>query len=600
MEVIVEGPVGGPRVVELADAGAGLFSGFVPGAGAGDRYRYRLDDDRELPDPASRFQPDGVHGPSQVVDPRAFGWHGRAVDRLDMAGLVIYEAHVGTFTPEGTFAGAAARLPELAALGVTALELMPIGDFPGARNWGYDGVALFAPARAYGTPDDLRRLVDGAHALGIGIILDVVYNHLGPDGAYLSAFSPFYFTERHHTPWGRGLNFDGEHSRMVRDFFVENACHWIHEYHMDGLRLDATHAIADDGPRHFLAELTDRVHASAAQAGRRVVVVAEDHRNLKRMLLPERDGGWGLDGVWADDFHHQTRRLLAGDDEGYYRDFSGRTADLAETIRRGWFYTGQRSGHLGEPRGTDPSGVPAERFVICLQNHDQVGNRALGGRLHHEIEPAAYRAASALLLMAPETPLLFMGQEWAASTPFLYFTDHHAELGRLVTEGRREEFRHFAAFSDASVRDRIPDPQAASTFDKSRLRWEERESAPHALALNLYRALIGLRRSEPALLGGSALCRRRPLDEGTLALLRRGPDADILLVVRLAGHGRVTLNDPGWAATWETVLTTEDAAFSRDPSPPEIESGPPLRVRFARPAAVILRGVRAGGAPAPG
>jgi maltooligosyltrehalose trehalohydrolase len=457
-------------------------------------------------------------------------------------------------------------------------------------------VALFAPARCYGTPDDLRTLVDTAHGLGLAVCLDVVYNHLGPDGAYLSAFSPDYFTERHQTPWGAGLNFDGDGNAMVRRFFIENACHWVHEYRFDALRLDATHAIADDNRQHVIAELTARVRASV---DRRVVIVAEDHRNLAAMLKPASEGGWGLDAVWADDFHHQARRLLAGDTEGYYADFTGSAGDLAETIRRGWFYTGQVSSHLGGPRGTDPVGIPASRFVVCLQNHDQIGNRALGERLNHQIEPAAYRAASALLLMAPETPLLFMGQEWAATTPFLYFTEHHPELGALVTEGRRAEFRHFSAFSDPAVRERIPDPQAESTFLASRLQWRECTEALHAATRRFYQALLTLRRSELALHGGGGSFSVVALDAGTLALRRADATAAFQVVVRLTGSGSVlradhALGPPGSggfpAGGWSLVLSTEDPAFCVDPTPPgvvEEEAG--LRVTFARPGAVVFR-----------
>ena len=594
VDLILERPTG-PSVHPLVRSKDGTFSAVHPDARVGDRYRYRLDNERLLPDPASRFQPDGVHGPSQIVDPRSFHWTTDQWAGLDLDNLVLYELHVGTFSPEGTFAGAAARLPSLAALGVTAVELMPVGDFPGARNWGYDGVALIAPARCYGLPDDLRRFVDAAHALGLGVFLDVVYNHLGPDGAYLSAFSPYYFTERHQTPWGAGLNFDGDHSTTVREFFVENACHWVHEYAFDGLRLDATHAIADDSRRHFLAELSARVRASAA--GRQILIVAEDHRNLDVMLRTEKEGGWGLDAVWADDFHHQCRRLLAGDSEGYYRDFSGTAEDLALTIRRGWFYTGQFSEHLGEPRGTDPAGVPVNRCVICLQNHDQIGNRALGERLHHQIDLAAYRAAS-VLLMAPETPLLLMGQEWAASTPFLYFTDHHPELGRLVTEGRREEFRHFAAFSDPSVRERIPDPQAQSTFLASRLRWDERLDPPHDSILRLYQALLGLRRGEPAL-HATSMCDVAALDGATIALWRKGVHDTFLIIVRLKGEGVVDLGrwlgavSSGTQAMnggWQLVLTSEDQPFTSTPSPPDADfTGPAPAIRFVRPSAIILR-----------
>lgn len=587
VEVIVERPHG-DAVHALAPFPDGTWSAVVPGVAAGDRYRYRLAPDRVLPDPASRYQPAGVHGPSEVVDPRRFAWTDRRWTGLDRDRLVIYELHVGTFSPEGTFAGAAARLPAVAAFGVTAIELMPVADFPGDRNWGYDGVALFAPARCYGAPDDLRRLVDAAHGLGLGVILDVVYNHLGPDGAYLAAFSADYFTERHHTPWGAGLNFDGAGSERVREFFIENAHHWVHEYHVDGLRLDATHAIADAGPRHILAELAASVRESAP--GRGVLIVAEDHRNLRAIVSAEGDGGWGLDAVWADDFHHQCRRLLAGDRDGYFGDFTGRTDDLAATIRDGWFYQGQYSAHLNQPRGTDPAGLPAASFVICLQNHDQVGNRALGERLHHQIDLAAYRAATALLLLAPQTPLLFMGQEWAAGTPFCYFTDHHDELGRLVTEGRRSEFRHFAAFADPAGRARIPDPQALTTFEASRLRWDERDVEPHASIIRLYQALLALRRTEPAFKPGAAW-HVAALDEGTIGL-RRGDAAGLLVIVRLAGGGEVDFtplaSDVG-TRRWRAVLSTEDPDFAVDPSPPEIGAGPgTASIRFARPGALVL------------
>jgi maltooligosyltrehalose trehalohydrolase len=432
----------------------GVFSACVTGLGAGRRYRYRLDSSRLLPDPASRYQPEGVHGPSEVVDPGAFQWTDEQWGGVDDRELVIYELHVGTFTPEGTFAGVEARLDHLASLGVTALELMPVAEFAGRWNWGYDGVDLFAPSHRYGTPDDLRCLVDAAHARGLGVILDVVYNHLGPDGAYVSSFSPYYFNGRHKSPWGDAVNLDGPHSERVRAFFVENALHWIHEYHLDGLRLDATHALQDDSEVHFLAELALRVDERAGD--RCIVLVAEDERNLDRLVRPPAHGGFGLDAVWSDDFHHHLRRHLAGDAHGYFRCFSGQTGDIATTIRRGWFFVGRGGGEC-ESRGTDPSGIPLHRFVFCLQNHDQVGNRAFGDRLHHQVDLAAYRAAAALLLCAPETPLLFMGQEWAASSPFLYFTDHEPELGSKVTEGRRSEFSAFPAFADPTGHPRAAD-----------------------------------------------------------------------------------------------------------------------------------------------
>ena len=458
-------------------------------------------------------------------------WTGRALEET-----ILYELHIGTFTPEGTFASAAERLTDLRELGVTAIELMPVADFPGRWNWGYDGVAPFAPARCYGTPDDLRRFVDRAHALGLAVHLDVVYNHLGPDGAYQSAFSRFYYSTIHRSPWGAGINFDGPNSEPVRDYVIQNALRWIHEYHLDGLRLDATHAIVDDSPRHIVASVSSAVQHSLEGTGRTVQVIAEDVRNLAGMMNPESHGGWGLTAVWSDDFHHQMRRALAGDSDGYFQDFDGSTRSIAATARQGWFYTGQHSRYFDKPRGTDPSGLAPSRFVFFLQNHDQIGNRAFGDRIHHKIDLALWRAASALLLMLPESPLLFMGQEWAASTPFLYFTDHNPELGHLVTEGRRKEFSKFAAFADPASRDLIPDPQSQKSFEASRLCWEERTREPHASVARLYQRLLAIRKTltpsekpvEITELGDSSLFLRRAAADGT----------ELLTFVRLHGGGR--------------------------------------------------------------
>ncbi|MBI4262944.1 MAG: malto-oligosyltrehalose trehalohydrolase [Acidobacteria bacterium] len=594
VELIVDPQGSAPRRHPLAPEDDGLFTGLFGRVRPGDLYAYVLDGEGPYPDPASRFQPLGVHGPSAVVDPGTFAWSDHGWRGVPLERAVLYELHVGTFTPSGTYAGALERLPHLVDLGVTSIELMPLADFPGSRNWGYDGVSLFAPSRAYGTPDDLRRLVDEAHHLGLGVLVDVVYNHFGPDGAYSPQFSPFYLSTRHHSPWGPAVNLDGERAQRVRDFFVENALHWLHEYHVDGLRLDATHWLIDEGRPHFVAELAARVRASVA--GRATLLIAEDERNLAAIVRPAEDDGWGLDAVWADDFHHQARVLSAGDRDGYYRDFSGTMADLATTLRRGWFYCGQHASYAGGPRGTDPEGVPLERMVICLQNHDQIGNRPFGRRLNHQIEPALFRALSALLLFAPETPLLFMGQEWAASTPFLYFTDHHAELGRLVTQGRREEFSRFEAFADPTTRALIPDPQAASTFEASRLRWNERTHAPHAGVLALYRALLRLRRDEPSLRAGTPFDVAAIDDAGLAAV--RGSDGDALvLAVWLRGSG---VYDAGrqrsssYGGRWRVVLTTEDTAFQESrvgpvDVRPSIESEDPLRIAFRRPSAVMAR-----------
>ena len=596
VEVVAEGPGEAGNSFVMRKDRDGTFVAHVPALRAGDHYRYRVDGQGPFPDPASRYQPEGVHGPSEVVDPSRFAWNDDGWRGIAPQDLVVYELHVGTFTPEGTFAGATARLPLLADLGVTAVELMPLADFAGDRSWGYDGVDLFAPARCYGAPDDLRRFVDRAHRLGMAVLLDAVYNHFGPVGNYTLAFSPHYLSKK-SSAWAACVNLDGPESAQVREFFVENALHWVHEYHLDGLRLDATHALFDESPRHFLAELTARVRESTP--GRRILLIAEDHRNLSLMLRPEWAGGWDLDGVWADDFHHEVRRLLAGDHEGYYRDYSGTIPELVETLNQGWFYTGQRSIHLDEPRGTDPTGIEPRRFVTCLQNHDQVGNRAFGDRLHHHVEPAAFRAATALLLASPQTPLLFMGQEWAALSPFLYFTDHDEDLGKIVTEGRRREFRHFLAFVDPDARETIPDPQARSTYEKSRLDWSERDREPHASTWRLHRALLHLRRDEPALRANEAdRFEAIALGDDALALHRTATEGPPLLaIVRLRGSGAIDLSPlavegPMDGHRWEPILTTEDPPFAPDPAPPEIAlGGERPTIRFARPAAVLLRGI---------
>jgi maltooligosyltrehalose trehalohydrolase len=553
----------------------GYWAAWVAEARPGMRYRYLLDGTGPYPDPVSRFQPLGVHGPSEIVDPSSFRWTDDGWRGVPLEQLVVYELHLGTFTPEGTYAAAIEKLPHLAALGITAVELMPLADFPGKRGWSYDGVDLFAPARCYGRPDDLRRFIDAAHRL------DVVYNHLGPDGNYLGHFNPNYFGGG--TEWGEGPNFAGAHHEHVRQFFVENALYWLNEYHFDGLRIDATHVIPDAGPRPFLAEFNERVKAGTP---RPVLLIAEDFRNLDTLLRPAAEGGWGLDGVWADDFHHEVRRFLSGDHEGHYRDYTGTIADLATTMKQGWFYTGQWSLHGQKPRGADPAGIPHRRFVWCIQNHDQIGNRALGERLNHQVEPAAYRAATALLLAAPATPLLFMGQEWAATSPFLFFTDHHAELGKLVTEGRRKEFRSFEAFHNAGAAARIPDPQAEATFQASKLKWEELQRPEHAAMLRYYQALLRLRREWG---DGDEAYRVRALNEETLAMSRVHGKRTWTTVVRLRGSGRVVLDaellPPGRPVV---VLTSEDSPFCADSQPPETDLET-AAFTFKRPGAILVQ-----------
>lgn len=475
---------GREATLPMEPGAAGYFSMADSAGRAGDRYGFVLSGADPLPDPASRLQPDGVHGLSVCVDPRGYAWRCDAWRRPGWHGQSIYELHVGTFTEAGTFRAAAARMAHVASLGVGAIEIMPVADFPGERNWGYDGVALFAPARCYGAPDDLRGLVDAAHEHGLAVILDVVYNHLGPDGNYLSRYAAQYFDANRHTPWGQAFHLSGPGSRPVRDFFVANACYWLDEFRIDGLRLDATHAIVDDSPQHLLAEIAEAVHRRGA------FVIAEDDRNTSSLLCKPDGTGLQLDGVWADDFHHQVRVALTGVQESYFESYAGTADDLVETLRHGWFYRGQPySQWQDNPRGESCGHLSPSAFVYCIENHDQVGNRARGERLEHLVSASAFRAASALLCLSPYPPLIFMGQEWAASTPFLFFTDHAGELGHKVSEGRQKEFASAGLNRGIAAQD-VPDPQAATTFTASKLQWDELRQYPHAAILELYRTCL--------------------------------------------------------------------------------------------------------------
>jgi maltooligosyltrehalose trehalohydrolase len=591
VEVVIHGG-GGEAAHALEAEEGGWFSGFVEGVGPGARYFYRLDGGDSFPDPASRHQPEGVHGPSEVVDPNAFRWSDDDWRGRELCDLVLYELHVGTFTPGGTFEAAIDRLDHLASLGVTALELMPVANFAGRRNWGYDGVNLFAPATAYGGPTGLKRLVDAAHARGLAVVLDVVYNHLGPEGNYLPAITHGrFFTHRHHTPWGDAVNYDGPGSEGVRELVLSNALYWIHEYHVDGLRLDATHAIVDDSPVHVLRELAERAHDAV---DRPIVVIAEDERNERRLILPADEGGLGLDAVWADDLHHELRRLTAGDREGYYASYGGTVGEVVATLRRGWYYEGQHAPHREQPRGTSAAGLPPERFVHCIQNHDQVGNRAFGTRLSEDVDPAVYRALSALLLLSPYLPLLWMGQEWAASSPFQFFTDFPEDLGRLVTEGRRGEFGRFSQFSDPALRETIPDPQAEETFLRSRLDWSEMERPAHAGVLRLYRELLRLRRDSPALRARSrASFSVSALGENGLCLRRSAPGGEaLLLVVCFSGPLREPLGRRERTAppdgAWSILLATEEERFGGSGNPARLS--PDGVLEMDGPGAVVLVG----------
>ncbi len=568
------------RVFALKKSGDGFFEGTIPDLKNGDRYRYRLDGNSAWPDPASQRQPDGVHGASQIVDLSTFHWTDKKWKGVEPELLSIYELHVGTFSNEGTFDGVLKKIPYLKKLGITAIELMPIADFPGHRNWGYDGVAAFAPAHAYGTPEDLQRLVNTAHTAGLAVLLDVVYNHFGPDGNYLGCYSDFYTSKRHKTGWGDGFNFDGPHNAPVRNFFIENALHWLKNYHFDGLRLDATHAILDDSRVHILSELSDRCRREIRD--RKIILIAEDHRRDAKFTRTTSKNGWGLDAVWADDFHHQIRRRTAGDHEGYFAPFTGSVDDLVTTLKTGWWAPGKEK----KLAVTKPS-----HFVFCIQNHDQVGNRALGERLNHQIAPDVFRAVTTLLLLSPYTPLLFMGQEWAASSPFLYFTDHNDELGRLVVEGRRDEFKSFSQFNDPALRKKIPSPQSERTFLKSRLHWNEIKQNEHARTLQLYQTLLKIRNSNPAM---KQTDRRffsvEKLSDSVLMLSRQSAKGETIdVIVNLEGTASVKIP----AAQRKTLLTTEDKIFEENPKPTSIQSERDHdQIIFQRPGAAVYSRTR--------
>jgi len=479
----------------LGRGNEGWFELVTDAAGPGTHYYFRIDDGREVPDPASRFQPRDVHGPSEVIDPGAFdwqddGWNGRRWEEA-----VIYELHVGAFAPSGTFSAVRERLDYLADLGITALELMPVADFPGKRNWGYDGVLPFAPDSTYGRPEDLKQLVQSAHDRGMMVLLDVVYNHFGPEGNYLNLYAPQFFTDRHHTPWGNGINFDGPESRVVRDFFIHNALYWLTEYHFDGLRLDAVDAIVDNSRPDILTELADAVRSSTAP-DRQVHLILENDRNQARYLQrTERCRPQTYTAQWNDDIHHALHVLITGERDGYYSDYSERPLEnLGRCLVAGFAYQGEASFYRnGETRGESTAGLPPTAFISFLQNHDQIGNRAFGERITEIAEFPAVRAAVAILLLAPSPPLLFMGEEFGAETPFLFFCDFEKDLAAAVTAGRRKEFARFAKFNDPMERERIPDPSAATTFEASRLTWNVIQQSQHRDWLRFYRQLLKLR-----------------------------------------------------------------------------------------------------------
>ncbi|MBW6521811.1 MAG: malto-oligosyltrehalose trehalohydrolase [Desulfoarculaceae bacterium] len=569
---------------ELRPEEKGYFSGLVPGMEAGDLYTFLLDNSVERPDPASRCQPQGVHGPSQVVTPSAHQWQDASWQGIDLTDFIIYELHVGTFSPAGTFADVEQRLDYLCELGITAVELMPVAQFPGGRNWGYDGVYPYAVQTSYGGADGLKRLVAACHQRGLAIILDVVYNHLGPEGNYLHAFGP-YFTDRYQTPWGEAINFDGPGSDGVRDYVVGNALFWIEEYHLDALRLDAVHTIFDFSAHHILDELGEAVHQLAATLGRKAYVIAESDLNDSRLIRPRKQGGYGLDGLWNDDFHHALHTLLTGEHQGYYEDF-GDFEQLGTAFRDGFVYAGSYSRYRQRHHGNDASDIAPCRFVVCAQNHDQVGNRKDGDRLAVHLDLERLKLAAGTVLLSPYLPLLFMGEEYGEIAPFHYFVSHSdAALIKSVSCGRQEEFNAFDWEGE------ILSPQDEITFQRSRIDIGLRHQGRHALLYGFYCRLIALRKKHPSL--------------GTVSrqncLVRRAGDGQALLLTRNTNHHRslcilnfgdtplaIDLPRPG---TWDLLLDSSDREWSEHgalPAPDNLpEEGKEGRYR-SNPLSVVV------------
>ncbi len=542
----------------------GYFSGLV-NARAGDRYRFRLDGrDHLLPDPASRYQPEGPHGPSEIIDPCTFrwtdeGWRGVVLDEQ-----VFYELHVGTFTRPGSWAAAGGELAELARLGITCVEVMPVAEFEGRFGWGYDGVDMFAPSHLYGTPDDFRRFVDAAHGVGLGVILDVVPNHFGPVGNYLREFSASYFTDKHDNEWGEAINFDGPDSAAAREFFVANAGYWVEEFHLDGLRLDATQQIFDDSDEHILAAMGRRARAAAGE--RSIVIVAENEPQETRLIRPLSDGGYGLDALWNDDFHHSAMVALTGRSEAYYSDTRGDPQEFVSAAKYGYLFQGQHYHWQRQPRGTPSWGLAPARFITFLQNHDQVANSAWGLRGDQLTSRGRWRAMTALLLLGPGTPLLFQGQEFSASTPFLYFADFDEELNAAVREGRKKFLSQFPTVSNAARRGLLDDPAAVVTFERCRLDLRERES--NAASYALHRDLLRLRRSLHQLRGGERGVDGAVLSSSAFALrffMTRRAD-DRVLVVNLGADLRrwsiaEPLLAPPYGSDWTLEWSSEDPSY---------------------------------------
>ena len=553
MAVAITGP--GQRTVPMQQDCDGYWETVAENLAPGTRYRYLLDGSLMLPDPASHFQPDGVHGPSAVVDHAGFQWDDQLWQGLDLEDMIIYELHAGTFTPEGTLEAIIQRLPDLRALGITALELMPVAQFPGERNWGYDGVYPFAVQNSYGGPEGLKKLVNACHRQGIAVILDVVYNHLGPEGNYLAEYGP-YFTEKYRTPWGRALNFDSAYSDGVRNYFVANALFWFRHYHIDALRLDAIHGIFDMSARHILEELAENTGQLSAELGRKFFLIAESDLNSPRIIKPRSEGGYGIDAQWCDDFHHSLHTLLTGDQEGYYIDF-GSIKQMQKAFQESYVYSGEYSAYRKRFHGAPVREFPDRRFIVFSQNHDHIGNRMLGERLSGLISFEGLKLAAGAVFTSTFVPLLFMGEEYGEDVPFLYFIDHSDPgLIQAVREGRKKEFQSFKWHREP------PDPQSMETFLSCRLAWEKRSHGKHNILLNFYKQLIHLKKNLPALRCADRNIQRSTADE----------EQKLITVERCTGESWIFIimnfnKEPAQACidvpegTWNKLLDSADTTW---------------------------------------
>lgn len=564
------------QLISMERQESGYWYVSVPDLPAGCRYVYQLDSDIERPDPASHFQPETVHTASQVIDHRAFTWTDGEWSGIPLDEMIIYELHVGTFTPAGTFSAIIPRLQVLKDLGVNTLELLPVAQCPGGRNWGYDGVYPFAVQRAYGGPEGLKQLVNTCHEMGLAVIMDVVYNHLGPEGNYLRDFGP-YFTDKYHTPWGSAVNFDDADSDGVREFFIQNALYWLDLYHIDGLRLDAVHAIYDFSAYPFLKELADRVKQFSETSGYKRYVIAESDLNDVRIINPPEKGGFGHDSQWCDDFHHAVHTLLTREQEGYYIDF-GHLQDLEKAFREGYIVSGQHSKSRGRRHGNSSIDRPGRQFVVCIQNHDQIGNRMLGDRLSQLVSYEGLKLGAATMLLSPFVPMLFMGEEYGEEAPFLYFVSHtDPDLVEAVRQGRKREFQAFTWQGE------VPDPQSEETFQRSVLQWEKRLEGKHQVLWELYRTLIGLRRSIPALatLDKTALSTQRWDPDMTLWIHRWQGLSQVGVLLNYSQDRSVEVAPPFPVGSWRKILDTAAEAWQGPGSKaPEVVDKPePIKLQ---------------------